>query len=349
MRLLLDIGHPAHVHLFRNLADRAVGSGGQVLAATRDKDVTVSLCRAYGIHQDILSSAYSGHVLAGILELVMRTSKLMKLTHCFRPDALLGTSLSIGIIGKCFNIPSFVLNEDDASVVPLFARIAYPLSTFIVTPGCLRHEGYGKKHLTYPGFHELAYLHPGLFAPDPEVPRSLGIDPSEPFFILRFVSLKAHHDTRATGLPYEAARELVRMLSRKGRVLITSEGALHEEFRPYQFPLRPELFQDVLAYASLCIGDSQTVTAEAAVLGVPNLRCNSFVGRISYLEELEKVHNLTRGFLPDQAGRLIETARAWLEDLDDIKRTFQHNRAVMLEQCVNLTEWLWDMLHERLG
>jgi len=39
----------------------------------------------------------------------------------------------------------------------------------------------------------------------------------------------------------------------------------------------------VMAFASLYIGDSQTMAAEAGVLGVPFVRFNDFVGRIGYL------------------------------------------------------------------
>ncbi|HIH97155.1 MAG TPA: hypothetical protein HA348_06740 [Thermoplasmata archaeon] len=34
MRLLFDLGHPAHVHLFRNLIKKLTSEGGEVLAAT---------------------------------------------------------------------------------------------------------------------------------------------------------------------------------------------------------------------------------------------------------------------------------------------------------------------------
>ena len=43
MRLLFDLGHPAHVHLFRNLIKKVLKDGGEVLAATREKDITIDL------------------------------------------------------------------------------------------------------------------------------------------------------------------------------------------------------------------------------------------------------------------------------------------------------------------
>lgn len=50
-----------------------------------------------------------------------------------------------------------------------------------------------------------------------------------------------------------------------------------------------------MAFASLYIGDSQTMAAEAGVLGVPFVRFNDFVGRIGYLRELEDVYELGYG------------------------------------------------------
>ena len=51
----------------------------------------------------------------------------------------------------------------------------------------------------------------------------------------------------------------------------------------------------VMAFASLYIGDSLTMAAEAGVLGVPFVRFNDFVGRIGYLRELEDVYELGYG------------------------------------------------------
>lgn len=348
MRLLFDLGHPAHVHLFRNLIMRVREEGGEVLAATRDKDVTVNLCQAYKIPQTVLSRAYRGQFFAGVWELLSRTLKLLRVALKFKPDALLGTSMSIGVVGRLIGRPSFVFEEDDAHIIPVFANIVYPTCSYVVTPECLKHEDYGSKHLTYPGYHELAYLHPEHFTPNPAVLHSIGLNPEEPYFILRFVSLKAHHDSNAIGLPFEVVQKLVNMLAASGRVLITSEEELRDEFKEYQFPLPPDKLHDVLAFASMYIGDSQTVTAEAAVLGVPSLRCNTFVGQIAYLEELEKDYGLTKGFLPGESDKLLATTQKWLADIETVKQDMQRKRNKMLEKKIDLVDWQWRMLCEKL-
>ncbi|CAN2049687.1 DUF354 domain-containing protein [Candidatus Magnetomoraceae bacterium gMMP-1] len=348
MKLLFDLGHPAHVHLFRNLIKRVVKERGEVLAATRDKDVTIDLCQAYNISQIVLSKAYNGKLINGVWELLERTIKLLKIARKFKPDALLGTSMSIGIVGRLTDCPSFVFSEDDAEVIPIFANIVYPTCTYIVTPECLKHENYGQKHLTYSGYHELAYLHPDNFTPNPEVPRSIGLDTDSPYFIFRFVSLKAHHDHNAVGLQYKVIRKLINMFADKGRILITAEEELQPEFKKYQFPLPPDKLHDILAFASMYVGDSQTVTVEAAMLGVPNLRCNTFVNTLSYLNELEEVYGLTKGFLPDESDKLLFTAQKWLSDLENIKRKMKYRRNKMLEKSINLVDWQWQMLCEKL-
>ena len=50
-----------------------------------------------------------------------------------------------------------------------------------------------------------------------------------------------------------------------------------------------------MVFASLYIGDSQTMAAEAGVLGVPFVRFNDFVGRIGYMAEMEDVYELGYG------------------------------------------------------
>jgi predicted glycosyltransferase len=58
--------------------------------------------------------------------------------------------------------------------------------------------------------------------------------------------------------------------------------------------------------SSLLISDSQSMSVEAAMLGVPSLRYSSFAGKISVLEELEHKYNLTYGI---QIGKEEELMR----------------------------------------
>src|SRR4030095_5885822 len=140
------------------------------------------------------------------------------------------------------------------------------------------------------GYHELAYLHPAYFTPDRSRVESLMQD--RPYFLLRFVELTAHHDTGKRGIGTDLALEIIRRLSAHGSVYISSEKSLDPSLEPYRIRIPPEDMHHALHFAGLFIGDSQTMTAEAAVLGTPSLRFNDFVGRLAYLEELEHTWQL---------------------------------------------------------
>ncbi len=122
---------------------------------------------------------------------------------------------------------------------------------------------------------------------------------------MRFASLNAHHDSGIRGINTEIAERLVKILEPFGTIFITSERPLEPQFEKYRIKINPLDMHHVMAFASLYIGDSQTMAAEAGVLGVPFVRFNDFVGRIGYLRELEDTYELGYGIhasvLPDDS------------------------------------------------
>ena len=48
MRILIDIGHPGHVHLFKNFARYMIEKGHEVLFTCREKEFEVFLLKKYG-------------------------------------------------------------------------------------------------------------------------------------------------------------------------------------------------------------------------------------------------------------------------------------------------------------
>ena len=51
--------------------------------------------------------------------------------------------------------------------------------------------------------------------------------------------------------------------------ILTSERKLNCEFEKYRVKINPTDMHHFMAFSSIVIGDSQTMSAEAAVLGVP--------------------------------------------------------------------------------
>jgi len=148
-------------------------------------------------------------------------------------------------------------------------------------------------------------------------------------------------------LSIEQKRKIIVILKPHGKVFITCERKIDDEFKEYQLKVSPEKVHSFMFYAQMLIGDSQTMTSEAAVLGVPSLRCNSFAGRISYLEEQEKKYQLTYGFLPKDFSLLEKKLRELLS-VSDLKNEWQKRRKLMLEDKIYPTPFFISILKNQL-
>ena len=118
---------------------------------------------------------------------------MLRIVRQFKPDLMAGTDLVITHVGKLLGIPSIIINEDDAKEVPLMTKYGTKYCSHILAPNSCDCAPYNAKKIPYPGYHELAYLHPNTFTPDPSRVEAMLAD-GKPFFILRFAQLTAHHD-----------------------------------------------------------------------------------------------------------------------------------------------------------
>ena len=156
---------------------------------------------------------------------------------------------------------------------------------------------------------------------------------------MRFASLHAHHDGGVRGIGNKLATELVNRLKPHGRVFITSERELSAELEPYRLNINPMDIHHLLAFAKSVIGDSQTMSAEAGVLGTPYIRYNDFVDKIGYLNELEETYKLGFGITPDYPDQLLSKAEE-LASGSNVKAEFQKRREKMLSVKINVTDFL---------
>lgn len=341
MIILFHLGHPAHFHLFNNTISFLKNKNHEVLITIKKKDVLENLLTESGYDYINLMQGERQNGLLGIgTSLLKRNSALHKLTREIKPDIMIGTSPEITHIGTLQNIPSIVVNEDDWNIVPLFSLLSYPLSTHVVAPKCCKLGLWEYKGLKYESYHELAYLHPKYFIPDrTNIPFS---NNGQKYCILRFAKLTAHHDFGKKGISFELAKKIIDLLQDHMDVYISSERKLEPEFEKYRININPKNMHHALAYADLYIGDSQTMAAEAAVLGTPSLRYNDFVGKIGYLEELEHKYGLTYGFKTNEEDKLISKIKELINN-QNLKIEWCERRQKMLADKIDLTSlmiWL---------
>jgi len=333
MRILIDILHPAHVHFFRNFHTEMTDRGHQVCITARDKDRSVELLQAFGLPYQQISRQKSGTGLA--VEMAQRTARLMKIMRSFRPDVMTGImGPSIAVAGAVRGVPAVVFYDTEFAVQT--NRMVYPLAHSVCTPDSYQGKVPGR-HLQYAGYHELAYLHPNRFQPDPTVLGEFGISPGEPYSIVRFVSWQAVHDRKERGLSPKQKLHLIEVLERRGRVLISSESPLEGRLADLAVPGRVEQIHHLIAQARLVVGESATMSSEAAVLGVPAVFIAT-TGR-GYTDDEERRYGLVRHFTEDQYDMALSAIEEILAEPADTWRTARQR---LLEEKIDVTAWMID-------
>ena len=340
MRVLIDIGHPAHVHYYRNLAQELQKAGSEVFWSVKDIPVAKRLLEYYGFQYIVLPKKADG--LFGKIFKQLQYNTILWL-FCYREkiDLAIGTSASVPHVSRISSVASIIFDDDDDDVQPMVTRYVTPFADVLLSPDALKGTRKRKDTIYYPGYHELAYLHPKRFTPDPKILNEVGLSPSDTFFIMRFNVFKAHHDVGVKGLSLEQKLKLIKILEPRGKIFITTEREIELELKAYQLKVSPEKIHSLMAYATIFLGDSQTMTSEAAVLGVPSLRCNSFAGRISYLEEEEHRYGLTFAFQSHQFDKMVLKLKELL-DTPDLKERWQEKREKILDDKIDVTAfWCW--------
>jgi uncharacterized protein len=340
VKVLFDIVHPAHVHFFKHMIRGLEKRGHETRIVARDKDVTNALLDRLGFRYETVGRPKKSLFgMAG--ELLRRDLVLARVARKFRADLIVTRNPAGAQAGRLLGIRS-VFDTDDGKAAGIHFQAAAPFAHVITTPDCL-DEDYGPRHVKYPGYKQSAYLHPNHFTPDRSVLAALGLRPGERYFIVRFVAMGASHDVGESGLTLEAKRALIDKLRGRGRVFVSSEGALPDEFAPLKFSLAPDRLHDALAFADLLIGDSQTMSAEAAVLGTPSLRVSSWSGRLALLSEVEQRYGLTFAYTPSRVAELIRHLDGWLAH-PSLRESLADNHRRLLADKVDMAAWFIDFL-----
>ncbi len=358
MKVLVYLGHPAHFHLYKNVIRNLKNDGHTVEVLIKKKENLEQLLQNSGIpYHNILREGRKDTKLGMAFGAIKRIWR--ELVFCIKekPDLLTGTSVENSYVGPLLRIPVVYCGEDDADVIPLQAKICYPGASVVLTPDSCDDGQWNGKTTKYPSYHELAYLHPNHFKASKQIVKEQGINPDKPYAIMRFVKLKANHDDNIKGINKEVALRLIELMKPHMDIYITSERPLEPELEPYRIRINPIYMHDVMAFASLYIGDSQTMAAEAGVLGVPFVRFNDFVGRIGYLRELEDDYQLGIGIKassnelvsegiselekpcgPEALYEAVEKLMALTEE--ERKRVYGERVKKMLEEKVDYAKFL---------
>lgn len=272
-RIHFDVTHPAHVHLFRHAIDELADDGHSVVVSSREKELTADLLDAFEIPHTVLSTM-GDHKTALISEWALRSVRTLRYDRRFDPDVVVSRLSPAAVASATLTGAGSVAFHDHEGTNRLAGALA-PFLDRLCTPESFDAD-FGAPHRRHPGVQELAYLHPDRFEPDRDRLRDHGVDPDSPYFVLRFVSMGAHHDVGLTGIRPAARRQLVETLSERGPVYVSDEAAGPVDPPAESVPVPPELIHDLLSEAALFVTDSNTMATEAGLLATPVVRSGAY-------------------------------------------------------------------------
>ncbi len=334
MKYLFFANTPAHVHMYRHAIDELQQRGHDVLVLGRDYGCTNALLSYYELPHTLYGNCETNKTSL-LKELPTHFANIFTEARSFDPDLVCGVGAYAAFAGAITGSPVFAIHDSEPTTLDhLFTSVF--VDAFL-TPYTFQKD-IRKNHYEFNGFKELAYLHPDVYEPEANIREQLGVGADEDFVIVRFNAFGSHHDINHTGFTPDQRRRLLDALSKDATVFVSDEGGeLDFTTVPGQpFDLHPALLHDALAEASLLIADTQTMVTEAACLGTPAIRSNSFVGdddmgNFIELEQQGLILNLT------EFGSVLEHSREILEN-DGVQEAWQRKREEFLEHKDNLTE-----------
>ncbi len=334
MKILIDIGHPAHVHLFKHFAWEMQKMNHEILFTCREKEFEIELLNKYAFKFKSFGKKY--HTTVGkIFGLIEFDIKEFFQGLKFRPDIFLSHGSMYAAHAATLLKKPHISFEDTYN----FEQIKFYLPfTKVVLTGDYNHPQLGPKNIQYAGYHELAYLHPNYFTPDIQVVRELGLQNTDKYCILRFVSWKASHDMGHKGLFMHNKIKAVNSLSKYSKVFISSEGQLPADLESYKFPLAPDKMHDAIAFASLIFGESATMISEGAVLGVPGMYLDN-TGRY-YTTEQESRYGLVYNFSESESDQQKAIAKAEEIICTNDRSFWKKSHKKMLNDKIDVTSFL---------
>lgn len=273
MNYIFELNHPKHYYQFKYIMSILEGKGHQVKVLARDKDVLLKVLDEEGVSYELFG-AHKDSIAGKLFSSCSIYSHYKRIAKGFHPDVIVSKASLYGVlVAKALGCRSFIF--PDSEVVALTNKIVAPLSTHIVTPEPFSLD-YGPKHQKIKGLFEDCYLSPSVLSIDDQYPEEH--DLNRPYAILRFVGWAANHDINNNGFTLEEKVALAESIGKYMTVYISSEKELPEELSRYKLSTPAAQIHNVLANADLYVGDSQTMATEAALLGTPAIRSNSFVG-----------------------------------------------------------------------
>ncbi|KXS41629.1 MAG: hypothetical protein AWU59_2007 [Methanolobus sp. T82-4] len=307
MKILLDIGHPKDVNVFKDVINELEHRNHQVKVFARAKENTQRMLNDLGI--DYYLCPYYTNILGKAFGIPINDIRLFNFARKFKPDIFVSPGSPYSAhVSRILRRPHVAF--PDTEIAGFVMKLAFPFTDKIYTSNSF-YLNLGSKQSRFEGYYELAYLHPSYFTPDRNVLDKYDLE--EGYIVLRLSALASHHDIGAKGFSFESEddlKKLILLFEKYGKVIIFSETNDWPLIEEHKIDIDPADLHHILYFSKLYIGEGATMASESAILGVPSIYVSNT--RRGYLDELEKRYGLC--YTIEDKNNAIEKALTLLQD-----------------------------------
>jgi hypothetical protein len=134
----------------------------------------------------------------------------------------------------------------------------------------------------------------------------LNLSENKPLAVVRFVSHGATHSLGEKGLSLRFKIQSATTLSEYAHVVVSSEEDLPFALKKYALKCSPDELHRLMASADVLFGESTTMAAESAVLGIPSVVIEN-KGR-GYLTDLQQRFGVVQLYTTREKDKALEAA-----------------------------------------
>lgn len=319
---------PKQCMLFSRLSKRLEADGYEVFRTTRRYREVEMLLRLKGVDAVVVGK-HGGGTLMGKLEASgERILEMAKVFGRFRPDVAVSfSSPEMARVSFGLGVPHVSVN--DSPHAEAVARLTIPISERLLTPKMIPKSAWtrygidGERIVQYYALDPWAWIKD--LKPDESLPEDLGLDLSKPIVTFRteesYAAYLLHRGLRVpTVTPMvegllEVRRDVeVVIVPRYREQISTLKGIFGGRVKVCESVVDgPSL----LSYTSVFVGAGGTMSAEAALMGVPTISC--YPGRPYIIER----YLMKRGLIQRETSpeRVVDLIMGILDDLDSVRRT----------------------------
>ncbi len=290
MKYLITIEHPAWAHQFKTTIKKLISEGHQIKTLVINQEITAELLNIFDIRYTLIGSSTGKNILHKAWILLRTTLVILFHSLKFKPHFFIGRATPmVAISAFILRKPHLIFEDTEKSTVSLFFCKLF--SKLILTPSGFKSD-LGKIHLRVDSYKELFYLNKESFQPNPNVLTNLGLKENEPFVLVRFIAWNASHDFGEKGFSEETKIKLIKDLSSRIKVFISSEEKLPNQLNQYRLNISVDKIHSVLYYASLFISESGTMSTEACLLGTPTVYVATIAKKLGNFIDLKEKYEI---------------------------------------------------------